>query len=101
MTDCAFDDSLPWVHVSVYVKEPSVVAVCVTEPEVARFADQGVPLAPPPLPAQLVAFVDDQVKVNDWLSWIDVADAVSVAVGAGSMVTVACAVALGSPETML
>jgi len=52
--------------VSVYVNMPVVVAVWVKVPEVATAPDQLVPFAPPPLAVQLVAAVEDHVRVKEF-----------------------------------
>jgi hypothetical protein len=68
----------------------------VDDPDVARVADQGVPLAPPPLAEQAVALEDDQVKVKGLPVVTEAGSTDSMAVGGGGAltVTVVCALAL-------
>lgn len=60
---CA-DELRESVQVTVYVKFPTVLAVWLAVPDVARLPDHDEPFAPPPVAAHEEALVDDQVRVR-------------------------------------
>jgi hypothetical protein len=93
------------VHAIVYVKLPVEVAASVCEPDVASPPDQLAPSAPPPLAVHAVLLLEDHVSVTfcPSVTVVGLLERVTEGGGGGAAraVTVACAVAAGTPRAGL
>jgi|SRR5580658_3962901 hypothetical protein len=65
-TDTCFctDELAESLHVTVYMKLPTTLAVWLAVPDVAKLPDHGEPFAPPPLATHEELLADDQVRAR-------------------------------------